>query len=126
MAKKIKSFRDIWKFPLANDECGSAWDSEDIRIFDFNPDTVSLVNQCRIITCLNDEFEPAVITTGELEYLEEGEIFYTNKAGEKVKYIDIRGWGHLTGTLALSAKEAARLQDELGAFIIYKLTNETE
>jgi len=123
MAKKIKSFKDVWTFPLTNDESGCVRDSEDLRVFDFNEESVSKANQKTIKTCLNDEFEPAVFKQGTLEYREEGEIYHT---ATQEKYMDIRGWGHLTGTLGLSAKEAAKLQDELGEFIIYKLTNETE
>jgi hypothetical protein len=123
MAKKIKSFRDVWTFPLTNDDSGCVWDSEDLRVFDFNEETVSKANQRKIKSCLNDEFEPAVFKPGTLEYREEGEIYHTEK---QERYIDIRGWGHLTGTLQLSAKEAAKLQDELGTFIINRLTNDPE
>lgn len=121
---KIKTYKDVWGFPLEKDDYGCVWDIEDIRVFDFDDENLSVEKQNKIIACLNDEFEPPCITNGNLEYREEGEIFFIDSSGKSVKYMDLRGWAHMTGTLKLSSKRVVELQDQLAEFIINKLTND--
>lgn len=123
---KIKNYKDVWESPLYNDEFGNVWSTDDIRAFDFDKVNVSMATQSRMMACLNDEFEPACITSGTLEYRDEGEIFHIDPAGKELKYIDLRGWGHMTGTLKLTSKRAAELQDQFAAFIIDRLAGSRE
>lgn len=53
-----------------------------------------------------------------IEYDENGGIIWANhKNGDKHRFIDIRGWGHLTGLHKMSAEQARSVQDVWGKLI---------
>ena len=119
----IKTFKDVWKFPLYYDDMDRVYDSEDTLAFDFNECPVSEHSRKVIVTCLNDEFEEPVFSPDSLVCREEAEIYFTASPGNEYRVMNLRGWGHLTGTLELSSKKAAEFQDQFAAFIISKLTD---
>lgn len=119
----IKTFKDVWKFPLWYDEMDRVFDNEDTLAFDFNGCDVPEPLKKIIVACLNDEFEVPVYMLGSLVCKEEAEIYHTDLSGKEKRIINLRGWGHLTGTLRLTSKKAAEFQDQFAAFIISKLTD---
>lgn len=118
----IKTFKDVWKFPLYHD-MDRVYDSEDILAFDFNDCVLTEHSKEAIVICLNDEFEEPIFPLDSLVCKEEAEIFFTSSSGKEERLLNLRGWGHLTGTLELSSKKAAEFQDQFASFIISKLTN---
>lgn len=96
-------------------------------IFD-SKERISLTAICseeiahRIILKLNGKTDKK-LKNGHVSYCD-GELFF-NKDGKSIKIMLVRGWGRLTGIggLKLDGELAAKLQDDLGKWIVDKLNN---
>lgn len=122
---KIKSFRDVWKFPLYYDDMGKVWSLVGEMAFDFDDASSKESLRMRITDCLNDEFDDFKMPAGTVLVYSEGDIFLS-QVEDKNRFISIRGWGHLTGIggLQVTARKAAEMQEEFANFIIKKLTDD--
>ena len=120
--QQLLTFRDVWQFPLELIYVHDVWGNNDTYAFDFVCDKISDNTKRDLVKYLNGEklkiIPLSLVRDGE------GSIFILNKDGSKEDFIDIRGWGHLTGIggLKLPHKIAAKLQDEFADFIVEKLT----
>lgn len=126
-AKKIRSFRDVWSFPLNYDGLGKTWSLVDEMAFDFENENTAIREAFKyvLVDCLNDEFVDSPLDKNTVLIYSEGDIFL-NSVDDKNRLLSIRGWGHMTGIggLQLTAKRAADLQEEFAQFIIKRLTHD--
>lgn len=119
----MKTFRDIYKFPLHKLSLNSSWvmDEANNFVFQFEPQY-----KCGNYLKGWPEFERKVITkingihiNFEHEFKHEnGMIYYLN-----THVMTIRGWGNLTGVGGhnLPPEEAANIQDTFADFIVEQL-----
>lgn len=120
----MKTYKDIYKFPLHKDKHGS-WvrDSRSNFVFQFEPRFSKgdfaegwKELESKALDAINDRcfFDKEV-------YLNEGSIFLKDDNSEPI--ITIRGWGNLTGIGGhnLPAEEAANIQDTFASYIVTQL-----
>ncbi len=122
-SKKTYTFEEVY-LPLKL-YWGKAFGGQGGMAFDFpyrdlhdNAVYLSPEDQERIVGILNGEITERTNTGLNLSY-ENSAIYCDDKL-----FIDIRGWGHLTGcgALNLPSDVAAKIQDDFGKFIVEKLT----
>lgn len=114
----IMKFDDIYKPPF-HDMFGAWVETEEgVRCFDWEL-RMNIKTKQTIIDILNGDSKQAV--KGEVKY--HGNCLISING---INILIIRGWGHLTGcgALNLSAKEAAKIQDDFGEWIMKKLKQE--
>lgn len=130
MSENIKSFRDVWQFPLKQ-RWSKVFDAKSNMVFDFmnhfckdffkdegkEVTVISEEQRNNIVNLLNGDKKGWIANVTH----EKGMICVDGKV-----LILIRGWGYLTGCggLNLEPEKAAALQDELANFIVSKLSKE--
>ena len=110
---------DIWNKPFKYDHYGYVWDTDNVMTFTVDDLTEEndrwMQEFCNnLVKALNDEEckqYPGL-------HIEDGCDLY--RGDELIGYF--RGWGHLTGGLKLSNKEAFRLQDEMIEYVMGKIS----
>lgn len=120
----MKTFIDVYKFPLKKYMGTAVYDDEVNFVFQFEPQYYKGKHangwedfEKKILSKINGGYEQF-----EHEFkVKEGQIFYKN-----IHVMTIRGWGNLTGVGGhnLSAKEAANIQDSFANFIVEQLNKE--
>ena len=117
----MKTYKDIYKFPLIN-LYGRVSDSNGNFVFQF---------------VIDDEEKQDItlkVINGDMNFKNQNLIFkhdggYINVEDESIlkPIILIRGWGNLTGVGGhnLSAEEAANIQDTFAEFIVTQLNKRT-
>lgn len=116
--KKLKTYKDVYKFPLHLDSyCSWAWDSDDNFVFQF--ETKDRDFRLKVIETLNGNYSPE---NKNMFYHKEGYIYIKTQVPH-IPVILIRGWGNLTGTGAMNLplEEAENIQDTFAEFIVDKL-----
>lgn len=128
------NFKQFYEFPLKLDIFGEVvFTNDDERAFDFfdnNDDgqtyLLSEDLQNALVACLNSEDIHFLIENASYIYKDSTIFIVINKTPfqKPLHFINIRGWGHLTGTggLGFSDKKATKIQDEFAQFIIDKLS----
>ena len=117
----VKTFRDIYKFPLydqyVDDDFRSRRivDQHDNFVFQF--EKISENDQIKILDIINETFKHK--DSIDVHYEQRTQKI---KIGEK-PLITIRGWGNLTGSGGhnLSQQEAANIQNTFAEYIVNKL-----
>lgn len=113
-------FTDVWKLPFVKDPegyCIYIWDSNNRMCFNFLGDDYDLY--VRIVKLLNgEEAQPFKGVGRDEETIAVSDDVTKNTAAPCLL---VRGWGHLTGSLKLDAKEAIKLQNELIDYCVAKL-----
>ena len=113
----MKTFRDIYKFPLVElgYSIGRVYDSGNNFVFQFNIESKSTKE--KLLKCINGEIN---LTNPHISFRYEDGFILDN---DHNKLILIRGWGNLTGIGAhnLSVEEAANIQDTFADFIVERL-----
>ena len=112
---------DVWKLPLKLDEYGESYvfDSQgQMALMFYDEDDKGITSlgsktRKKIVDVINGEIND----TPMLFQHTGGEIL--DSSGDYI--FCIRGWGHLTGVLKLNSSQAARIQDDFGNYIVYKL-----
>lgn len=122
------TWQDAWKLPLKF-LYSKALDAKSNMAFDFASHLlsegpvaqISKEDKQRLIDIVNGDKEPVKSNTYSYE---DGWIMF-HQDGQKLPFLLIRGWGHLTGSggLNLQPETAGRLQDEFAQYIISRLTN---
>lgn len=118
----MKTFKDIYKFPLHLADLGSwVWDADGNFVFEF--EIPNKAERELILFVLNEE--EATMNHNLEFYHEDGEIKERTK-GKTV--MTIRGWGNLTGTGThnLPEKEAANIQDTFAEYIVERLNAKSQ
>jgi len=122
---KINSWKDIWQPPFWYDHYGYIWDKNNTMVFTVDDLTeendIWMQRFCKnIVKALNGEecfkYPGLYIKDGCDLYQDDKEV----NQGE-VPIGSFRGWGHLTGGLKLSCKDAAKYQDEMINFVLSKI-----
>lgn len=118
----MKTFRDIYKFPLHKDKYGTrVYDDAHNFVFQFEPKYVKgnyadgwEEFEKKVLDKINGEEE---IFGGKFIH-KDGNVFHGNN-----HVITIRGWGNLTGVGGhnLPPEEAANIQDTFADFIVEQL-----
>ena len=113
----MKTYKDIYHFPLTSDMAGWIYDDERqfVAQFEF---TNSLLEH-NIIQILNGLEQP----TKPHNFIYFEETGYISEDGKN--YIQIRGWGNLIGIGGhnLPPKEAINIQNTFAEFIVNKLNS---
>lgn len=109
----MKTYKDIYQFPLHNSEIGWVRDAKSQFVFQFQFHEPLLQNN--IIEIINGIEKPK----SQRKFIHKDGII--EEMGKE--YILIRGWGNLTGTGGhnLSPEEAANVQDTFAEFIVNQL-----
>lgn len=109
----MKTYKDIYHFPLRNSEIGWVRDAKNQFVFQFEFDEPLLQNN--IVAIINGKEKPK----SQRKFIHKDGII--EEMGKE--YILIRGWGNLTGTGGhnLSEEEAANVQDTFAEFIVEQL-----
>ena len=113
----MKTFRDIYKFPLVElgFSIGRVYDSDNNFVFQFHIESKS--TREKLLKCINREIN---LTNPHINFRHEDGFILDN---DHNKLILIRGWGNLTGIGAhnLPVEEAANIQDTFADFIVEQL-----
>lgn len=111
----MKTFKDVYVFPLSVDNIGWVRDSKGQFVFQFEDYVQSMLVRSQIVGIINGDSKPTKINN----FIHDDGMI--SKDG--IDYILIRGWGNLTGTGGhnLPAEEAANIQDTFAEYIISKL-----
>ena len=113
----MKTFRDIYKFPLVElgYSIGRVYDSGNNFVFQFHIESKSTKE--KLLKCINGEIN---LTNPHISFRHEDGFILDN---DHNKLILIRGWGNLTGIGAhnLPVEEAANIQDTFADFIVERL-----
>ena len=122
------TFDKVYKLPLVQDECCSSivWTSDDLRAFDFYEDSVSVPMMGYVIAILNGTLKLSDFTdqfSHKFERSHKNGTIYQNSQTSQ-GFIDIRGLGHMTGSLHMTYARAYAMQDVFAKFIIDKLTKQ--
>ena len=120
------NWKNIYKLPLKVDEdCPIiTWTADNQRAFDWCVD-VSSEKQQELIDMINSTKQHQF----KYKFYREGiEIYSENPIFKREPVLLIRGWGYLTGIggLHLSEKEAIKIQDEFGDYIVKQLNGDIE
>jgi hypothetical protein len=112
----MKTYKDIYKFPLNKTYGSWVYDQIDNFVFQFCYNLED-EKEDRLINVINGNEK---LTNPELSFKHEGGYILTNK---DQKVILIRGWGNLTGVGGhnLPPEEAANIQDTFAEFIVEQL-----
>lgn len=114
-------WQDVYKLPLkVDEECPIiTWTADKRRAFDWCVD-VSSEKQQELIDMINGTKQHQFKYKF---YREDIEIYSENPVFKGEPILIIRGWGYLTGPggLHLSSKEAIKIQDEFGDYIVEQL-----
>ena len=109
----MKTFRDIYKFPLVElgYSIGRVYDSGNNFVFQFHIESKS--TREKLLKCINGEIN---LTNPHINFRHEDGYMLDN---DHNKLILIRGWGNLTGIgdHNLPVEEAANIQDTFADFI---------
>jgi len=112
----MKTFKDIYKFPLHLAKYGSwVWDDNDQFVFQFEFEDKE--KRKLLLDVINRE---KTLTNKELSFSHEKGYILDNNS---IEVLLIRGWGNLTGQGAhnLEAEEAANIQDTFADYIVKRL-----
>ena len=110
----MRTYKDVYQFPLQCDDIGWVRDSNYQFVFQFEFDNPLLWD--KFLQVINGNDKP---TKGRVFKHKDGLI-----CDEECKeYILIRGWGNLTGTGGhnMAPEEAANVQDTFAEFIVSQL-----
>jgi hypothetical protein len=117
----MKTYKDVYHFPLHNSEIGWVRDAKSQFVFQFE-DYVhnNILLQNNIVDTINGNYKPKK----QHHFVHEDGLI-TEDGNE---FILIRGWGNLTGTGGhnLSPEEAANIQDTFAEFIVKQLNQSPE
>ena len=113
----MKTFKDIYKFPLVE------WGNSTSRVHDqdgnfvFQFEYISKSTMEKLLKCINGGLN---LTNPHISFRHEDGYILDN---DHNKLILIRGWGNLTGIGAhnLPVEEAANIQDTFADFIVERL-----
>lgn len=121
-------FKEAFGFPIKHAIVG-ALGTKHNKVFDFTPSwlypncyKITEDSEKKVIDILNGNSIPLKMKI-DLSYMDG--MVYINHDGVIKEFILIRGWGHLTGSGGLNLKPevAAKLQDDLGNYIVETLSN---
>ena len=135
-ANNMKTFKDIYKFPLRWDEDFSmkVFGDDGAMAFDFPfgmlkkayPNMIILPNEAKkmIVDVVNGESKGKI--NYSLTYNPDDTIIYADVEGTQREFIIVRGWGNLTGQGGHNLKEekAIELQTAFANHIIKSITDE--
>lgn len=128
------NFKEIYKFPLSTDSFGNkVFTSDHSMAFDFMEIShksygeylpISEADQKKIVGILNEKGLFELKTKYKFEYLENSAMIRIDYNGKFLNFIQIRGWGNLTGIGGLNLKPeiAKEYQNRFAEFIIQKLS----
>ena len=129
-------WKEIYRFPLIKNEYAPFMVEtiDGIRAFDFEWEAWEEYDKDGpiadehikdlIIEKLNGNKSIIIEELYNFKYDDDGNVFAFDTKNQKLNHIlMIRGWGHLNGTLGLSATESAKIQDDFGKYIVETLNH---
>lgn len=134
----MKDWKEVYVLPLELDKHADfmAWgDNKNINALDFDYNFWDDVNNMDYKTSLKIKNQiidkingvDGIVIEEVYNFTYDDGVFYAYLAKDQQKYevFTIRGWGHLTspGGLHLTGNEAAKIQDDFGAYILERLNH---
>ena len=118
------NWQDVYKLPLHNFGPVKAFSNNSVMTYDYLNQKQPQEYYDHIVAVINGDIDSNSIC----QCINEGNIiFKVNLDGNKIPILRVRGWSYLTGIggLHLSQKEATKIQNEFGDYIVEQLNSKT-